>query len=108
MKMIMAIVQDDDVAAVLNGLAQRGLRATKISTTGGFLRSGNSTILAGVDDTQVAGVMDILRVTCRSRKVPAAAKGPGISAEDAFMLPAEVEVGGANIFVWDIEEYIRV
>lgn len=110
MKMICAIVQDVDAVGLLDNLAERGLRATKVSSTGGFLRRGNSTILIGVEDAQVVGVLDILRTTCRTRtQVVDVAEGPRAYLGDALPRPpTEVEVGGANVFVWDIEEYIKV
>jgi uncharacterized protein YaaQ len=110
MKMICAILQDDDTRGLLDKLAERGLRATKVSSTGGFLRNGNSTILIGVEDGQVSGVLDILRATCRTRRqvidVPEDSLPESIRV--ILPLPTEVEVGGANVFVWDIEDYIKV
>jgi uncharacterized protein YaaQ len=104
MKMILAIVQEDDVRALLDKLVENGLRATKISSTGGFLRIGNVTVLMGVEDDQVAGVVSIIRATCRTRMTfvnPAAYSPEGMGA---FMIqPIEVEVGGAHIFVWKVE-----
>lgn len=110
MKMILAIVQDEDVPNLLEAAAQRGLRATKVSSTGGFLRSGNSTLLMGVEDAQVTGVLDLIRTTCRTRKQSSSAiPTPREGVENAVTpYPIEVEVGGANVFVWDVEQYIRV
>jgi uncharacterized protein YaaQ len=110
MKMILAIVQDEDVGEFLSKLAERGLRATKISSTGGFLRSGNSTVMIGVDDTQVTGVLDVIRTTCQTRNQPSSAiPSPREGIDPAITpYPIEVEVGGANVFVWDVEQYIRV
>ena len=105
MKMILGIVQEDDVQVLLDKFVENGLRATKISSTGGFLRTGNATVLVGVEDDQVAGVVGIILSTCRTRKtfvsaLPYAIGGP----EGAFMMqPLEVEVGGAHIFVWKAE-----
>jgi len=104
MKMILAIVQEDDVRPLLDTLVANGLRATKMSTSGGFLHTRNFTVLMGVDDDQVAGVLDIIRATCHTRKtfVSAVPHAMG-SAEGALMVPpVEVEVGGAHIFVWKL------
>jgi uncharacterized protein YaaQ len=109
-KMVCAIVQDEDAGALLDTLAQRGLRATKVSSTGGFLRSGNSTILIGVEEAQVVSVLDILRACCRTRRQAVdVSEDPADEPTEALIPPlSEVEVGGANVFVWDIEEYIKV
>jgi uncharacterized protein YaaQ len=104
-KMILAIVQEDDSKPLLDKLVQNGLRATKVSTTGGFLRTGNSTVLLGVEDDQVTGVVNIITATCRTRKAPIGALpyamtgAPGTPASNSI----EVEVGGAHIFVWRVE-----
>lgn len=112
MKMILAIVQDEDVEPFLAAMSQRGLRATKVSSTGGFLRSGNSTLLVGADNKQVSGILEIIRTTCRSRRQPSGslpAAAPGTAMEEVLpRMPLEVEVGGANVFVWNVEQYIRV
>ena len=106
MKMILAIVQEDDVRNLLDTLMANGLRATKMSSTGGFLRTGNSTLLMGAEDDQVAGIVSIIRSVCRKRKtfitaLPYALGGP----DGAFMAqPVEVEIGGAHIFIWEVEQ----
>jgi uncharacterized protein YaaQ len=105
MKMILAIVQEADVRTLLRKFVENGLRATKISSTGGFLHTGNATVLAGMEDDQVAGVVSIIRSTCRRRTtfVSAMQYTSGVS-EAAFVThPLEVEVGGAHIFVWKVE-----
>ena len=60
MKMILAIINQDDATTVVNGLMKEGYSVTKLSTTGGFLRAGNTTILVGVDDEKVQKVMNII------------------------------------------------
>ena len=110
MKMVLAIVQEDDVRDLLDNLAANGLRATKMSSSGGFLATRNYSVLMGVDDDQVSGVLDIICSTCHTRKafvsgLPYAAGGP----EGAFMVqPIEVEVGGAHIFVWKLDRSGRL
>jgi uncharacterized protein YaaQ len=104
MKMVLAIVQEDDVRILLSMLVQNGLKATKISSTGGFLRTGNATVLIGVGDEQVARVVGIIRSVCRTRKTfinmqPYALGG---TAGAFAVQPIEVEVGGAHIFVWKV------
>jgi uncharacterized protein YaaQ len=104
MKMILAIVQENDVRALLDKLVENGLRATRISSTGGFLRTGNATVLLGVEDDQVAGVVSIIRATCRTRTTFVSATAFAMEGMGAFVgQPLEVEVGGAHIFVWKVE-----
>ncbi len=109
MKLLLTIVQDADGIKLQKALIENGFRATKLATTGGFLRAGNTTFLIGVDDAQVARVKEIVAKTCQERTQMMAA-GPSISSlEDAYMSqPLEVTVGGAIIFVLNVEEFTKL
>ena len=67
MKLIIAIISNDDSYDVLSELTKAGFDATKLSTTGGFLSAGNVTLLIGVEDSRVDDVMEILRENCSRR-----------------------------------------
>jgi len=107
MKLIVAIVQDQDSRAVLDALIADNYRATKVSTTGGFLVRGNSTILVGVQDAQVEDVVDILRKHCHARREFVSPVLPLSEAAAArhWVQPLEVEVGGATVFVLNVERF---
>ena len=68
MKMILAIINQDDANTVVNALMQEGYSVTKLSTTGGFLRAGNMTILIGVEDEKVPKVLNIIHKQSHSRR----------------------------------------
>ncbi len=108
MNLVIAIVQDQDADRTIKALNEAGFRVTRVSTTGGFFRVGNTTLLSGVEDDQVEAVIGILRTTCerRTRLIPA---GPNI-VESAAMMGAfvEVEVGGAVVFVLQVEHFEQV
>ncbi len=107
MKLIVAIVQDVDSGPVLNALMGEGYRATKISSTGGFLVRGNSSIFIGVQDDQVDPVLGILRKHCHARREfvsPVVPLGEAAAARH-WVQPLEVEVGGATVFVLDVERF---
>ena len=107
MKMVMAIVPREDDAAVLQDLVSLGYRATKIASTGGFLRRGNSVVMVGVDASLVDGVVEAIRRRCRTRKWPLRATAVPIPSE-APPSPDEVTVGGATIFVLDVARHERL
>ena len=88
MKLIIAIVSNDDSAAVTSTLTEHGYFITKLSTTGGFLRAGNTTFLIGTDE----------------EVVPATAT---FDVGHYSSYPIEVQVGGATIFVLDVEQFIK-
>lgn len=76
MKLIIAIVQDEDASRLVNQLMKAGIGVTKLATTGGFLRAGNTTLLIGVDDAKLQGTLDIIEKVCKSRKQMAASPTP--------------------------------
>lgn len=107
MKLIIAIINRDDANAVTRALTKQGFSSTKLATTGGFLMSGNTTIMVGVDEEKVQTVIDLIRERCHSRKemIPTATE---VSYGYYPTMPVEVTVGGATIFVVDIERFERV
>ena len=100
MKLILAIINHDDANAVTQSLTKHGFSSTKLATTGGFLMAGNVTILVGVDEEKVQSVIDIIKEQSHSRKQMIYGYYPS--------MPVEVVVGGATIFVVDIERFERV
>jgi uncharacterized protein YaaQ len=106
MKLIIAVVQDEDAETAVQALTEHGHRVTRLATTGGFLRRGNTTLLAGVENDKVEDVMTVLRTTCRRRSVFTT-----LVTETPTMLPSsvvEVEVGGATVFVLDMEQLVQI
>lgn len=108
MKLVMAIVNDEDGNSVLSELNKNKFSVTKLATTGGFLKSGNVTFIIGVDDEKVQEVIDIIASKSKRRKQITASPIP-IGASASFSpYPIEVEVGGATIFVLDIDRFEKV
>jgi uncharacterized protein YaaQ len=107
MKLIVAIVQDVDAKGVLDALVAEGYRATRVSTTGGFLVRGNTTILLGVEEDKLGHVLDILRDHCHARREFVSPVVPLSEAAAArhWVQPLEVEIGGATVFVLDVERF---
>ena len=107
MKLLIAIVNNDDANAVNTALNKSGYSATKIASTGGFLLNGNTTFLIGVEDEKVDGVLDVIKHFSKQREVK-------IPVEQIYhpaavsALPAKVTVGGATVFVIDVEKYIHI
>lgn len=109
MKLIVAIIQDEDTSALTDALVADGHRFTKVSTTGSFLRTGNTSLLIGAEDDQVPAVINILRRTCRRRTQVAVPYSPALEPGLLYMPENfEVEVGGAVIFVIDVSRFERL
>ena len=107
MKMLIAILNADDASAVIQNLMKNGYSVTRLSTTGGFLRAGNVTVLIGVNDDHVQKVIDIIGKYSKSRKqvIPTTSEA-GINFYPS--MPVEVTVGGATIFVLNVERFEKV
>lgn len=109
MKMLVAIVQDKDAGKLLQRLVKEKISATRLSSTGGFLRSGNTTLLIGVKDEQQDEVIEIIRQTCRKREelIPQTSTVMG-PADPHIPFPIQVPVGGATIFSIHVDQFIKV
>lgn len=109
MKLIVSIVHGDDAHDLTEAIKSAGFQSTKISTTGGFLREGNATILIGVADDKLGAVLDIVRENCHRRTQFVNPLPPVMEPGELYMPnPVEVEVGGATIFVLNVERLERV
>ncbi|KFN92800.1 nitrogen regulatory protein P-II (GLNB) family protein [Tetragenococcus muriaticus PMC-11-5] len=107
MKLVLAIVQDKDSNRLANEFIEANIRATKLSSTGGFLKAGNSTFIIGVEDERVEKTLDLIKKNCQSRKqyVSTSPMTLNVSLEGQVSYPVEVEVGGATVFVLPIEKF---
>ena len=109
MKLIITIVQDDDAAELLDVLTDKGFRVTKLATTGGFLRSGNTTLMIGVEKEKVDDVLLVIEDVCRTREQVVTSPSPVAGSTGVYVpYPVEVEVGGATIFVVDVDKFLRI
>jgi uncharacterized protein YaaQ len=104
-KLLIVITSDADADILIQKLVQRGYPATKVSSTGGFLRRGSATIFSGVDAEDVDNVMAVIRNACQARTefVPAQALPFPESIYPAE--PVEVRSGGAIVFVVPVERF---
>lgn len=107
MKLIFAIVSNDDSSNVISALMKNNCSATKLSSTGGFLRAGNATIITGVEDERVEEVIEIIGSESKRRTemVPTSAS---YDVGRFASFPVEVQVGGATIFVVNVEQFYKL
>ena len=106
MKLVIAIVQDEDAGRLVNAMMKEGYGVTKLATTGGFLRAGNTTLLTGVEDEKLEHCLEFIEKTCKSRKQVV---NSNIGALDASMAVAqsniEIMIGGATVFVLSVDQF---
>lgn len=104
MKLVTAIINKKDASCVCDSLTEAGFFFTKLATSGGFLKEGNLTLLIGVDDEKVHDVLEVIRLHCCKRTESA----PIASGTDAGILSyssPQVVVGGATVFVTNVEQF---
>jgi len=94
MKLIICIVQDQDSGSLIDDLTQKEFRVTKLSSTGGFLKSGNTTLFIGVEEDKIDNVVELIKKECSSKK---------LKSDNG-----EITVGGANLFIVDIDQYMKI
>jgi uncharacterized protein YaaQ len=108
MKLLICVINSDDRYPLLDALIERGHSATIVSTIGGFLREGNTTLLIGTSDQKVHDVLRIIRSRCATR-TKLVYPFPAAAGEEAYVsAPIEVEVGGAVVFVLDVGRYEKL
>ena len=106
MKMIIAIVQDEDSKRVISKLMDAGYRVTKLSTTGGFLMVGNSTQMIGVEEDRLEEALDVLQKYAGHRKetVYQSVTMPHGEMSAVPPVPMEVMAGGAAVFIVSLDD----
>ena len=107
MKLVIAIVHDEDAQALLKELTASEFGVTKLASTGGFLKAGNTTLLIGVSKERIDDVVKIIEATCKTRKEITTTTS--LMGDNSVMgMPLEISVGGATVFVVDVEKYIKL
>ena len=108
MKLVTAIVNKEDSKAVCNELLRSHFYVTRLATTGGFLMAGNMTLMIGTEDERVDECIAACISKCckqRTEIVPGTAS-IGLGLESA--MPIEVTVGGATVFVTNVERFEKL
>jgi len=108
-KLIVAIVHHEDAGILVDALLDKEYRATRLHSSGGFLKQSNATIDLAVEDEKVEDAIAVVRDSCRSRSQVVNPMPPIMEPGEFFMpFPLEVEVGGATVFVLPIERFERI
>jgi len=109
MKLVIAVVQDDDVDDLVEKLVKEKTSSTKLASTGGFLRQGNTTLMIGVEKDRVDSVILLIKDICKSRKRVVTTPIPPTGSAGVFIpYPIDITVGGATIFVVDIDRFEKI
>ncbi len=107
-KLVIAVIHDRDKGKVIEDLVRSGYKFTVVSSTGGFLREGNTTFFIGVEDTEKEALLNLIRQNCQPREQLVSVLPPDASQVGAILAnPVKVPVGGAVVFVVDVEHFER-
>ncbi|MBV7272553.1 cyclic-di-AMP receptor [Clostridium sp. PL3] len=111
MKLVIVIVQHKDSVELIKVLTEGKFMVTKLASTGGFLRAGNTTLFIGVESEKVEEVIDIIKSKCKKREKTIISPYP-VADSTGINIPytydIEVEVGGATIFVVDVDKFMKI
>lgn len=108
MKLVVCVVHNRDKGKIGDELLRAGFKFTVIASSGGFLREGNTTLMIGAEDDEVSGLMSIVSQNCKSRDQVLNVMPLEAGATGAFIpSPVKVPVGGAVVFVMDVERFER-
>ncbi len=106
MKLVVAIVHRDDAGVLTNALRTNNYPSTLIGTTGGFLREGNATFLVGVEESKLDDVLALINKNCTTRTQLVNPMPPVMEPGELYLAqPVEVQVGGATVFVMNVERF---
>jgi len=100
-KMVMAIMPRDQAESVLQALVSGGHTATFIETRGGMLRQAQMTLFIATEEETLDQVLSIINQTCRSPAVVESKESKELFAPG--VAPSKPELGGAVVFIWDIQ-----
>jgi len=106
MKLVIAVIQGDDLSAVRRVLPAAGFRLTEVDSLGGFLRENNVTLFIGTEAARLAELWRLLGDNCLTRTEYISPFQPAYGAGELFLpRPVEVQVGGATVWVLDVERF---
>ena len=108
MKLIIAIINNDDSQAVISELTHVGFQVTRLSTSGAFMRAGNVTLLIGVENEKVSEAIEAISHFSSKRKQMAPPSSSYFGDSFASSSPVEITVGGATVFVIDVEQFYKL
>ena len=108
MKLIIAIVNNDDSSTVQSALTEGGFFVTKLATSGGFLKKGNTTFFVGANDDKVDGAIEIIKANAKKRVEKEPTVPPTEMGEFFTPIMVDVLVGGATVFVVDVDRFEKI
>ncbi len=108
-KLVVAVVHDNDARPLMKALNESHFQTTRLSSSGGFLREGNTTFFIGTREEDLEELLETIKSNCQSRTRTVTSMSPiASSLESYYSFPMEVEIGGATVFVLDVEQFHKL
>jgi uncharacterized protein YaaQ len=108
MKLILAVIQNEDEDALTDAMEIEGFSVTRIGSSGGFLRASNVTLMTAIEDSQVDRVLALLGKHCKQRTKHLHPWVPSLEARERFLGAIPVQVGGAAVFILNLERTEKI
>ncbi len=108
MKLIIAVIQNEDEDTLVKALEDQRISSTRIGSSGGFLRASNVTMMMAVQNEQIDTILNLLKQHCRRRTRHLYPLLPNLEARERFLGSIPVEVGGATVFILPIEQIVKI
>lgn len=108
MKLVIAVVQDNDVNLLMDDLVDNDFQVTKLATSGGFLREGNTTLLMGVEEVRLDECLELIEKNGKKRKTTTSIMNSNAQGPLFNSYPLEIEVGGATVFVLEVDQFLKL
>jgi len=103
MKMVMVVVARDEAESVLEALVQASYTATFTESRGGMLREAQVTLFIAIEEGDLAEVLEIIEGSCHSHVTVESDQATGVVPP--MGKTSRTKVGGAVVFVWDLEQF---
>lgn len=108
MKLILAIIQNEDENLLVEALEAERIASTRIGSSGGFLRASNVTLMIAIEDSKIERVLELMRKFCKRRTKHLHTLLPSMEARERFMNTVPIEVGGAIVFILPLERIEKI
>ena len=108
MKLVFAVVSNSDANHLVEALIKEHQPVTKLVTSGGFLKRKNVTLMLGVEEANLEHVLAVIKANCKSRTEMMPVTGRASEASVYTTHSISIPIGGATIFVVDVEKFEKV
>ncbi len=108
MRLVLAVIQNEDQDTLTEAMEAEGFSVTRIGSSGGFLRASNVTLMTAVEDGEIERVLALLGKHCKRRTKHLHPWVPSMEARERFLGAIPVEVGGAAVFILSLDRVEKI